>query len=41
MKPNDSLRLISEETAGAIIGGIVAALVVYDLVSRFIEWVAR
>jgi hypothetical protein len=38
MDTKDTFRLISEETAGAIIGAVVAALVVYDLLQRFREW---
>jgi len=34
----DSFALFDSETAGAILGAIVAALVVGDLGKQFIEW---
>jgi hypothetical protein len=37
MEKNDSFRLISDEVAGAIIGGIVASLFLYDLTNRLME----
>lgn len=32
---------MKEETAGALIGALVAGLFVYDLIQRVTEWVAR
>ena len=37
MDGNDSFRLIEEETAGAIIGALVACLFLWDVVNRAIE----
>lgn len=37
MRSDDSFRLISEEAAGAIVGGVVAALFVWDVIQRVKE----
>lgn len=40
MESGDSFRLVSEETAGAILGAIVSALFIYDVIQRLIERIA-
>jgi hypothetical protein len=37
MESGDSFRLLTEEQAGAVIGALVASMVLYDTYNRIVE----